>query len=87
MRLVINTKTGKEELLEDEINISSEELKKIENEKRITELKQLLSNTDYQAIKYAEGMLTIEEYEPIKLLRQSYRDEINKLEEEIKNNL
>lgn len=50
---------------------------------RIFELKQQLSNTDYQAIKYAEGMLTEEEYTSIKAQRQAWRDEINELEKDI----
>lgn len=62
---------------------NSEELEKQEKQDRIQELKQLLSNTDYKAIKYAEGMLSEEEYAETKALRQSYRDEINKLEEEL----
>ena len=37
--------------------------------------------TDYQAIKYAEGQLTEEEYAPIKAQRQAWRDEINLLEQ------
>lgn len=36
---------------------------------RIIALKQALKNTDYQAIKYAEGLLTEEEYAPIKAQR------------------
>lgn len=47
----------------------------------ILELKQKLIDTDYQAIKYAEGELTEEEYAPIKAQRKSWRIEINKLEE------
>lgn len=49
---------------------------------RIAELKSKLAQTDYQAIKYAEGQLTEEEYAPIKVQRQAWRDEINKLENE-----
>ena len=52
---------------------------------RIIELKQLLSDSDYRAIKYAEGLYTQEEYAPYKYQRQSYRDEINQLEEELNN--
>lgn len=48
--------------------------------KEINKLKGLLNSTDYQAIKYAEGAMTAEEYEPIKRIRQSYRDRINELE-------
>lgn len=47
---------------------------------RIAELKQSLASTDYQAIKYAEGQLSAEEYEPIKIQRQAWRDDINELE-------
>ena len=59
---------------------SAEEKARLEKVKRIAELKRLLSETDYQAIKFAEGWLTAEEYEPIKVSRQSYRNEINQLE-------
>lgn len=52
---------------------------------RINELKSLLMKTDYQAIKFAEGELSAEEYLPIKQKRRSYRAEINSLEEKLKN--
>lgn len=59
----------------------SEEIKaKQVKQARISELKRLLSETDYKAIKYAEGLISEEEYLPIKLQRQAYRDEINSLE-------
>lgn len=44
---------------------------------RVEELKQLLANSDYKAIKYSEGLISDEEYEPIKLQRQAWREEIN----------
>lgn len=47
----------------------------------IESLKAQLASTDYKAIKFAEGWLTADEYEPIKLQRQSLRDRINELEE------
>lgn len=47
---------------------------------RIKELKKLLDETDYQALKFAEGVFTAEQYEPIKVQRQAWRDEINELE-------
>lgn len=50
---------------------------------RINELKTLLSQSDYRAIKYAEGLYTEEEYKPYKELRQAYRDEINELEAQL----
>ena len=58
------------------------EEQKIKNTK-IAELKYKLMQTDYQAIKYAEGQLTEEEYAPIKAQRQAWRDEINLLESKI----
>lgn len=46
----------------------------------IEQLKAHLSATDYKAIKYAEGLISAEEYEPIKNQRQAWRDKINELE-------
>lgn len=66
------------------IPYTEKELLIIKNNNRINELKSLLAETDYRAIKYAEGLYTVEEYAPYKDLRQSYRDEINQLEEELK---
>ena len=54
-------------------------------EETISKLKQNLSNTDYLCLKYAEGELTEEEYAPIKAQRKAWREEINQLEEELKN--
>lgn len=48
--------------------------------KRVEELKKKLSDTDYQAIKYAEGEISEEDYAPIKAQRKAWREEINKLE-------
>lgn len=62
-----------------ETTLTQEEI----NQTRIKELKRNLSNTDYKAIKFAEGQISIEEYEPIKLQRQLWRDEINELEKKI----
>lgn len=50
-------------------------------EKRITELKKFLASTDYQAIKFAEGILSEIEYSPIKYQRIEWRNEINNLQE------
>ena len=46
----------------------------------ITQLKKQLSDTDYKAIKYAEGQISEEEYSEIKSERQGYRDRINYLD-------
>lgn len=51
---------------------------------RINELKALLAQSDYKAIKYAEGVISEAEYAPIKAQRQSYRAEINVLEAKYK---
>ena len=51
--------------------------------RQIFELKQKLTQTDYKAIKYSEGLLTDEEYAEVKAQRQAWRDEINRLEEKL----
>lgn len=51
--------------------------------KEIIDLKQKLAETDYQAIKYAEGQIGEEEYRPIREQRQAWRDKINELEAEL----
>lgn len=57
--------------------ITEEEKAKI----RIAELKSLLAETDYKAIQFAEGEITAEDFEPIKLQRRNWRVEINKLQQ------
>lgn len=52
-------------------------------EQKIAEFKQMLADSDYKAIKYAEGIISDEEYEPIKAQRQEWRNEINILEESL----
>ena len=52
-------------------------------EREIIALKQQLFATDYQAIKYAEGELTEEEYAETKAKRKAWRERINELEEKI----
>lgn len=61
------------------IPYTEKELAKMEAEQEIAELKTKLSETDYQAIKYAEGALTLEEYADMKAQRQAWRDRINEL--------
>ena len=48
--------------------------------KEISELKAKLAQTDYQAIKFAEGWITADDYAPTKALRNSWRIRINELE-------
>ena len=74
------------------VPMTAEEIAAIEAERKAYEespeykqsqidmLKAELSKTDYKAIKYAEGWITAEEYEPIKAERQALRDKINALE-------
>lgn len=52
-------------------------------ENQIAQLKQKLVETDYQAIKYAEGELSEYEYAPIKTQRAEWRRQINELEKKI----
>jgi hypothetical protein len=50
---------------------------------KISELKRKLSESDYKAIKYAEGLISEADYAPIKAEREGYRAEINSLEAQI----
>ena len=52
-------------------------------EQRISELKQMLFDTDYKAIKYAEGELPYAEYESTRKQRREWRAEINRLEQQL----
>ena len=63
------------------IPYTKEELTKMAAQREIAELKQKLCDTDYQAIKYAEGILTSDEYANMRAQRQMWRDRINELEE------
>lgn len=47
---------------------------------QIAILKQQLADTDYKAIKYAEGLITAEDYAATKAQRQAWREQINALE-------
>lgn len=51
--------------------------------KRISELKGLLAMTDYQAIKFAEGVISAGEYDTIRIQREEWRQEIRKIEAEL----
>jgi hypothetical protein len=42
-----------------------------------------LRATDYQAIKFAEGEMSAEEFMPVKLQRKEWRAQINALQEEL----
>ena len=47
---------------------------------QINDFRELLEKSDYKAIKYAEGVLTEEEYAETKKERQAWRARINELE-------
>lgn len=56
------------------------------NEEILNEImirKQLLTNSDYKALKHADGVISDEEYAETKTQRQTWRDEINELEKEL----
>ena len=59
---------------------TEKELEIIAAKKQIAELKRRLGETDYQAIKFAEGVLSEEEYAETKAMRKSWRESINALE-------
>lgn len=61
-------------------NDPTEENKQKGYRERISELKKLLAESDYKAIKYAEGLISESEYTITKAQRQAWRDEINTLE-------
>ena len=72
------------QITEQEFNqLKTERSNTIQAKARIAELKRNLQNTDYQAIKYAEGELSAEDYASTKAQRQSWRAEINQLESEL----
>ena len=49
-------------------------------ESRLAELKAALAETDYAVVKIAEGAATAEEYAELIAQRQTWREEINRLE-------
>ena len=59
---------------------TEEDLLKDQYRLEIAQLKKALSDTDYKAIKYAEGQISEEDYASVKAERQGYRDRINELE-------
>lgn len=75
MKVVINGQVVDIEIEETSFEVPAED--------RIAELKQKLYETDYMAIKYAEGRLTKEEYAPMGEQREAWRAEINALEAQL----
>lgn len=52
---------------------------------KIEELKKKLKDIDYKTIKYTQGDLSDEEFEKVKEVCKNYRNEINSLENMLKN--
>lgn len=81
--------TENNELILDEdkyadIKTNNSVLNKINSfSERITELKRILTDLDYIDLKYLEGCLSKEEFMKNINVKQSYRDEINDLENQI----
>lgn len=50
---------------------------------QIEQLKKQLKDTDYLAIKNSEGLISDEDYAPMKAQRQAWREQINELEEQL----
>lgn len=71
--------------IKEEINIYIRYTQKELNEMEINSLKDKLAATDYKALKYAEGLISENEYAPIKQERQNLRQQINQLENELNN--
>lgn len=53
---------------------------------QIAVLKSRLARTDYKAIKHSEGLISEEDYAPVKVQRQALRDQINALETQMEAN-
>lgn len=60
---------------------SEEFIRQQELNQQLAELKYEIASTDYEALKYAEGWFTEEEYAPIKAQREAIRVKIRELEE------
>lgn len=52
----------------------------------ISTLKRSLADTDYESLKFSEGEMTAEEFEPYKVQRHQWRLRIRELEEQLKGN-
>ena len=68
-----------DEILENPFYVEDRVSKELE----IIKFKKLLSDTDYKAIKYAEGFISEEEYTETKLQRQEWRNKINQIEKSL----
>lgn len=58
-------------------------MERTEIEGAINAYKNLLQQTDYMAIKHADGALTPEEYGPMRAKREEWREAINQCEAQL----
>lgn len=82
----IETQEAYDEVIEYQIykRYSDAHITRLNLERQVKEFQDLLTQSDYHALKYAEGLYTEEEYSVIKEQRQSFRKNINILNEKIK---
>lgn len=59
---------------------TQEEMAAAAKSEKLATLQKLLDDTDYKAIKYAEGVITAEEFAPTKAKRQAWREAYNAIE-------
>lgn len=52
----------------------------IDYQARISELKTELATTDYKCLKFVDGVLSEDEYAPVREYRQTLRDKINAMQ-------
>lgn len=64
------------------VEVQETDLEKLETIKssKLSEIQSLLIQTDYQAIKFAEGIITEEQYDSLKTLRVSWRSAYNSIQ-------
>ena len=74
--------TEREDIYVD-VPYTDDEIDRMSAIKEIAELKANLRETDYKAIKFAEGLISEADYAEVKAQRQAWRDRINELEAKI----
>lgn len=75
-----------DDMPQEAVEPTEEELRILHNGECLSEIGRLkgeLAESDYKAIKYAEGWISAEEYAEVRAERQKIRDRINELESEI----
>ncbi|MCM1544269.1 MAG: hypothetical protein NC110_03120 [Ruminococcus sp.] len=63
----------------DMTKCEEEQARKMQTHEQVMQLKQQLLQSDYKAIKFAEGLLSADEFESTKAERQKIREKINEL--------